>query len=107
MKARVRIPSAPGNLAEDKDQAREIRLQRILPPLAAGGKVVIDFENVSNATQSYIHALVGEALKRYGESVLTRIEFKNCSASIQSVIEVVVDYSLGGFSVPESVAEPA
>lgn len=106
MKAKTIIRIEPGidGFAEDKQAAREIRESTILPALAGGQKVVIDFKKVSSATQSYVHALVGEALKRYEEKTLDLIEFKNCTPTVRSVIELVVDYSLGGFATGAGVA---
>jgi hypothetical protein len=94
------LESGVNGFAEDKDQAREIRRARILPAFEAGEQVELDFKAVRYATQSYVHALVGEVLQKYGEKVLEKIEFRNCSAPVKSVIELVVDYSLGGFSEP-------
>jgi uncharacterized protein DUF4325 len=97
MSAIIEIPSGAAGFAEDKEQARQLRISRILPALEKNEKVVLDFKSVRNATQSYIHALIGQALRRFGESALDLVDFKNCSPSIRSVIELVVDYSLGGF----------
>ena len=69
----------------------------MLPALAQNRSIVLDFSEVSYATQSYVHALIGEALQQYGERVLDKLEFRHCSPSLRSVIELVVDYSLGGF----------
>jgi hypothetical protein len=93
----VKIVPGPGGFAEDKDEARRIRKEEILPSLEQNRTLVLDFSDVNYATQSYIHALIGEAFQRYGERLLGHVEFKNCSASLRSVIELVVDYSLGGF----------
>lgn len=93
----IRIAPGPDGFAEDKDEARRLRNSKLLPLLERGEGVVIDFAGVNSATQSFVHALVGEALQRYGASVLERIEFKNCSHAVRSVIELVVDYSLAGF----------
>lgn len=94
----IKIVPGPDGFAEDKDEARRLRNEKLLPLLErGGGGVVVDFAGVNSATQSFVHALVGEALQRYGASVLERIEFKNCSHAVRSVIELVVDYSLAGF----------
>ena len=93
----LNIVPGPDGFAEDKDEARRLRNEKLLPILERGGKVVLNFEGVNSATQSFVHALVGEALQRYGEDVLERIEFRNCSRAVRSVIELVVDYSLAGF----------
>ena len=93
----IRIPPGSTGFAEDKDQARQLRTSLILPLLEKGRQIILDFNGVQYATQSYIHALVGEALQKYGGRALDLIEFKDCSAPVRSVIELVVDYSLGGF----------
>lgn len=97
MSTRIQIPSGANGFAEDKDEARNLRLSTLLPKLERGESIVLDFSKVNYATQSYIHALIGEALQKYGDKILDQIEFKNCSTSVRSVIELVVDYSLAGF----------
>jgi len=89
--------------AENKDVAKELRLSRLLPALDSGEDVVIDFSGATRATQSFVHALVGEALQKYGESILDRIEFKKCTPAVKGVIELVVDYSVGGFGAPKTL----
>ncbi len=98
MKTLVEITPSTGEFAEDKDYARELRLSVILPELERSGTIVLDFKNVKYVTQSFVHALVGEALKRFGAEVLEKIDFKNCSPQVRAVVALVVDYSLGGFS---------
>jgi hypothetical protein len=103
MSKRLKIPAGSGGFAEDKDEAKHLRTSEILPILARGEELVLDFEYVRYATQSYVHALIGEALKKHGEEALGLLEFKNCSAAVRSVIELVVDYSLGGFPASQEV----
>jgi STAS-like domain of unknown function (DUF4325) len=92
------LESGVNGFAEDKDQAKELRTLKLLPALSRGDKVILDFEAVRYATQSFIHALIGEALQKYGDRALQMLEFKHCSPQVRSVIELVVDYSLGGFA---------
>lgn len=93
----ITIAPDQSGFAENKDSAKELRLTAILPALDRGDEVVLNFSSVGHATQSYVHALIGEALKKHGEPVLDRIQFQGCSPAIKGVIELVVDYSLGGF----------
>ena len=72
----------------------------ILPALAEKEQVILDFSEVNFVTQSFMHALIGEALKRYGENVLDEIVFHKCNAQVKSIVSLVVDYSLGGFEQP-------
>lgn len=107
MTTTVEIASETG-FQEDKEFARELRRERILPALEGGEDVRLDFSNVEYATQSFVHALIGEALKRHGIEVLDHIEFHGCTKQLRSVVELVVNYSLGGFGEePESAAEAA
>lgn len=96
------VPDATG-FAENKQQAKELRITKILPALDRGEIVTLDFVDVRYATQSFVHALIGEALKKHGEPVLDRLEFRNCSAPVKSLVELVVDYSLGGFAQKQAV----
>jgi len=103
MRMRIQVPSGSNGFAEDKDEARVLRIEKLLPALERGEGILLDFSKVNYATQSYIHALVGEALQKFGDQVLDKLEFKNCSASVRSVIELVVDYSLAGFPDQKAV----
>jgi hypothetical protein len=98
MSVLIRIDPGAGDFAEDKDLARQLRTGALLPALARGEDVALDFAGVRYATQSFVHTLLGEAIRRYGEAVLNRLEFRNCSAPLRSLIEFVVDYSLDGFA---------
>jgi len=93
----IKVPPGIEGFVEDKDLARNLRNEKIIPALNAGERVVIDFSDVKYATQSFVHALVGEALRRFGEEALNDIEFRNCSQQLKSVIELVVDYSFTSF----------
>ncbi|HXH38992.1 MAG TPA: STAS-like domain-containing protein [Thermoanaerobaculia bacterium] len=97
MKKRIRLAAGIAGFAEDKEYAKHLRQAAILPALAKGDQVVLDFGRVKYATQSFVHALIGEPLKRFGDPVLDQLEFQSCSPQLRSVIELVVDYSLGGF----------
>ena len=103
MTLEIKMPAESAGFAEDKDLAKRIRESQLLPSLDASVPVVLDFSSVQYATQSFIHALIGEALRRLGEQALELIEFRNCSPSVRSVVELVVDYSLAGFPEKEAV----
>lgn len=98
MSTTIQLIAPSSGFAEDKEAAREIRITKILPALEQGEEVILDFGRVSYATQSYIHALIGEALKKHQQNALQKIQFKNCSPQLRSLVELVVDYSLGGFA---------
>lgn len=103
MSTKIEIPAGSNGFAEDKNEARKLRRGKLLPSLEKRQKVVLDFGKVNYVTQSYVHALIGEALQRFKDDALEMIEFKNCSISVRSVIELVVDYSLAGFPDEQAV----
>lgn len=85
-----------GSFAENKDIAKDIRLLEIVPALANHEEVILDFNRVAAATQSFIHALISESLRTYGGDVLDHIAFKSCNESIQQIINIVADYMQNG-----------
>jgi hypothetical protein len=93
----VTLPAGSDGFTDDKDEAKRIRESTIIPTLAAGDHIVLDFCNVKSSTQSFVHALVGEALQRFKEPVLEKIQFKSCTPLMKGLVQLVVDYSLGGF----------
>ncbi|MBI5332287.1 MAG: DUF4325 domain-containing protein [Candidatus Aenigmarchaeota archaeon] len=50
----IRITDMAGSFAENKDIARKIRLDSIIPALENGEDVVLDFERAEGTTQSFI-----------------------------------------------------
>ncbi|MBN1390665.1 MAG: STAS-like domain-containing protein [Candidatus Thermoplasmatota archaeon] len=81
-----------GDFAENKDTARDIRTNLITPAIEKGEEVILDFKGVALVTQSFIHALISELLRRYGREVLDVLLFKNCNEDIRKIIGIVVDY---------------
>lgn len=85
-----------GAFAENKDTARDIRIKEIIPALNAGEDIVLDFEKVDAATQSFIHALISDAIRKFGSDALDRISFKSCTPTVKKIIGIVVDYMQEG-----------
>jgi hypothetical protein len=88
----IAIAKQIDGFAENKDVARTIRIEDILPYLEKGESVTLDFKGVSGATQSFIHALISEAIRIYGDEVYDKLVFKNCSPEIQEIVNIVADY---------------
>lgn len=86
------------DFAENKDIAKNLRINEIEPALASNEKVTLDFNKVTSATQSFIHALISEVIRVNGVDVLERIYFKNCNSNIKTIIQIVVDYVQDGIS---------
>ncbi len=88
----IKIKKKSGAFAENKDIARDIRIHEIAPELKAGKRVTLDFAGISGATQSFVHALISEPIRQYGDNVYDKLDFKNCSETVQEIINIVADY---------------
>ena len=89
---KINIFELTGSFAENKDIARDIRLNTINPALKQGEEIILDFVNVQSMTQSFCHALISEVFRQFGMDVLDRISFANCQSEVKGVIEIVVEY---------------
>jgi hypothetical protein len=91
----IKLKPVPGTtLAESKDEARKIREEVLLPALAAGQSVNLDFAEIEFATQSFVHALISEAIRRYGEEAFNMLSFSNCTDEVRQVVLTVFEYTL-------------
>jgi hypothetical protein len=92
---RIVIQPIPGTgLAESKDDARRLRETEILPSLGKGQSVELDFEKVEFATQSFIHALISDAIRRYKDDIFDRLIFVHCSDEVQQIVLTVFEYTI-------------
>ena len=87
----IKLFEKVGSFAEDKDIAKEIRLNEVIPALDKE-EIIFDFLNVDSATQSFIHALISDLIRKKGIDVLDKIHFKNCNDIIKKIIGIVVEY---------------
>lgn len=97
----IDIFNKAGAFAENKDIARDIRIKELLPALTRGEEVTLNFNKVDAATQSFIHALISDILRKHGADVLDRVAFKSCNVTVKKIIEIVVDYMLEGMGIEE------
>lgn len=88
-----------GSFAENKDVARDIRLREVVPVLDRHDDLILDFEGVDAATQSFIHALLSDVLRKYGVEALDHMEFKSCNIKVRKMIEIVVEYMQEGLGI--------
>jgi len=92
MMTEIKMSEHVGSFAENKDVARDIRLNHIIPALDRNEEVIIDFEGIDATTQSFIHALISDLIRKYGNDVLDRIYFRNCNESVKKIVGIVADY---------------
>jgi len=76
---------------EDVQQAAQIREAQLVPRVAAGEPVVLDFSGTRFVTQSFVHALLNSLLKKPGS--LARVSFVNCTNSTKEAIQAVAAYA--------------
>ncbi|MFA5997772.1 MAG: STAS-like domain-containing protein [Candidatus Paceibacterota bacterium] len=88
----IKLFPTVGAFAENKDTARDMRINEIVPILDKGESLVLDFENIDSITQSFAHALISDLIRKYGIDVLDRISFANCNKTVSKILEIVVDY---------------
>lgn len=88
----IKIKKLAGDFAENKDIAKDIRINTLLPALEKEEGITFDFDGVSGATQSFIHALVSDALRKYPDVVYDKVFFKNTNEDIQKIITIVYRY---------------
>jgi len=88
----IKLYDLVGSFAENKDLAREIRLEQIIPALENNQEIILDFSGVDSTTQSFIHALISDLFRKYGNEVLDKLSFKSCTEVVQKIISIVVEY---------------
>jgi len=81
-----------GKYAENKDIARDIRIKELLPALERKEKATINFDGVEVVTQSFLHALLSEAIRKLGYEFFDQVEFRKCNESVKQMISVVANY---------------
>ena len=93
---KIKLLPFVGSFAENKDLAREIRIEKIIPAFENKEEVILDFEGIESTTQSFIHALISDLIRKCGTEVLGNVSFKNCNEVIKKIISIVVDYMQDG-----------
>ncbi|MBI2634310.1 STAS-like domain-containing protein [Candidatus Peregrinibacteria bacterium] len=88
----IKLFKLVGPFAENKDIAAEIRFKKLIPAMDKHKNIILDFEKIEGATQSFIHALISDLMRKYGNEALDKIQFKSCNNTVKSIISIVVDY---------------
>jgi hypothetical protein len=89
---KIVIETKTGKFAENKDVARDIREEHIIPSIEKGKEVILDFGGVESTTQSFIHALISEPIRKYNGEAMKLMVFKNCNDNTKEIITIVADY---------------
>lgn len=92
----IKLFERVGSFAENKDIARDIRVKEIIPALENNKTVVLDFSRIDAATQSFMHALISDLIRKFGDDVLEKISFKSCNENVRKIIMIVIEYMQEG-----------
>ena len=92
MRKIIKIKNKTGEFAENKDVAKDLRLGKIMPALLDGNKVVLDFEDVVGATQSFIHALISGPIRELKNNAFDNLFYKNVNDDVKEIISIVYRY---------------
>jgi hypothetical protein len=98
----IKMQQIVGSFAENKDIAKRIRIEQIMPALSKGEEVVIDFNEVSGATQSFVHALLSDPIREFRDVAYTNLVFKNANDDVRAIISIVYRYMQESLSGEES-----
>jgi len=82
-----------GAQPNDRDKAEEFCEKRIKPTLLHQREVVLDFKNTGLVTQSFIHALISEAVKE-DPRWASKIKVENVSAAQRAVYDLALRHML-------------
>jgi hypothetical protein len=92
MKKIIKLKQIAGDFAENKDIAKKIRMEKLIPVLKKGDYVVFDFAGVTGATQSFIHALISDPIRELRNVAFDHLIYKNANKDIQEIISIVYRY---------------
>ncbi|MBP7967656.1 STAS-like domain-containing protein [Candidatus Woesebacteria bacterium] len=88
----IKINDLTGDFAENKDVAKDIRINQIMPSLKLKEEITLDFTGVSGATQSFMHALISDGIRNYSDTFFDLVLFKGCSPVVKEVVNIVAEY---------------
>ena len=91
----VRFTPSAAAVIENKEEAHRVREEVLLPCVAAGHPVGIDFTLGQAATHSFVHALLYAPLKEAGERAQSLIFIRATSVQIKDTVRFVAWDALG------------
>jgi len=103
MNKNIRLKEIIKDFAENKDIAKKIRIEEIMPSLSKGDKVVLDFDGISGATQSFIHALLSDPIRELKEVAFDNLFYKNANNDIREIISIVYRYMQESLNINKDI----
>lgn len=92
MKRIIKMQKLTGDFAENKDIAKKLRIEKIMPYLLKGDEIIIDFKEVDGVTQSFIHALISDPIREFKEIAFDKLYYRNANKDVKGIISIVYRY---------------
>lgn len=92
MKKIITLKPVVNDFAENKDVAKKLRIEEIMPSLSKGDEVILDFGGVNGATQSFIHALISDPIRELKDVAFDNLIYQNTNEDIREIISIVYRY---------------
>ena len=92
MKKIITMRKMVNDFAENKDIAKKLRIEEIMPALSRGDEVILDFDGVGGATQSFIHALISDPIRKLKDATFNNLMYQNANNDIREIISIVYRY---------------
>ncbi|MBD2198563.1 MULTISPECIES: STAS-like domain-containing protein [Calothrix] len=80
-----------GKYAEDKMTAIRIRDEKLMPAIAEGKSLTIDFDDIISAPHSFLNALLATPIRQYGMAAYKKIKIINAAPEIRETIDFIMD----------------
>lgn len=91
MKTVFKLSERFGTFLSDGSSANVFRFTEVEPAITTGITVVLDFEGVTNMTDSFGNALIGGLVHNHPEILNGGIEFKNCNPVMRTLVSLAID----------------
>jgi hypothetical protein len=75
-----------GSFLADGDSAARFRFTEVEQAISKGNHVALDFDGVTNMTDSFGNALIGTLVELHPALLQGRIEFKNCNPVLRELV---------------------
>lgn len=80
-----------GRYAEDKDLAKKIRDEKILPAVTENKTLTLDFEEIVSAPHSLLNAMLATPIERLGLAAYKKIKIINAAPEIRETLDFIFD----------------
>jgi hypothetical protein len=90
MKTVFKLSERFGVFLSDGASANVFRFTEVEPAIASGHTIVLDFEGVTNMTDSFGNALIGGLVQNHPELLKSGLEFKNCNPLMRTLVSLAI-----------------